>query len=287
MLMKKRIDQQCPFCQTIFKTYITSKGNPSRRFCSHKCSQHSNLERSRAQRKEKAKWRIQIPEGTFCACGCGKPLTTKSTWDYRNNRMRKFLPYHFAKKQKVIKQCLKCGKEFEISYAQRARKFCSHICASAFNGDARIGTSRTIEVPHQCPICGKEYSVNKSALEYGRNATCSVECGHQLAGLMKRVPIDKAVSPQTHRRNYTKAFPRTLCNKCGYSKVPEILQLHHKDENCSNGAFYNLEWICPNCHMEEHYLRRTGPFKLHIKKHHSSHHDFEPSHSRDVSNCTD
>lgn len=46
------------------------------------------------------------------------------------------------------------------------------------------------------------------------------------------------------------------CGRCNYNKY-EILQVHHKDRNRSNNELENLELICPNCHLEEHYLKKS------------------------------
>ena len=42
------------------------------------------------------------------------------------------------------------------------------------------------------------------------------------------------------------------CDRCGYSKKPEILGVHHKDRDRKNNELSNLEISCPNCHSEEH-----------------------------------
>ncbi len=46
------------------------------------------------------------------------------------------------------------------------------------------------------------------------------------------------------------------CGRCTYSKY-EILQVHHKDRNRNNNNLANLELICPNCHYEEHYFKKS------------------------------
>ena len=46
------------------------------------------------------------------------------------------------------------------------------------------------------------------------------------------------------------------CEKCSYSKI-EILQVHHIDRNRVHNELENLELLCPNCHYEEHLLRKS------------------------------
>ena len=46
------------------------------------------------------------------------------------------------------------------------------------------------------------------------------------------------------------------CERCSYEKF-EILQVHHRNRNRKDNAIDNLELICPNCHYEEHFLRKS------------------------------
>lgn len=56
------------------------------------------------------------------------------------------------------------------------------------------------------------------------------------------------------------------CERCGFSQVPEILILHHKDRNRRNNRRSNIELLCPNCHESDHFLNRDGRFKPRRKK---------------------
>ncbi len=48
------------------------------------------------------------------------------------------------------------------------------------------------------------------------------------------------------------------CERCGWDKAEEILQIHHKDRNKNNNAINNLEFLCPTCHLYHHFLEGTG-----------------------------
>ena len=52
----------------------------------------------------------------------------------------------------------------------------------------------------------------------------------------------------------------SVCERCGYCKMPEILEVHHKDRNRENNTIENLEVLCPNCHQEEHYSEKDGRY---------------------------
>jgi 5-methylcytosine-specific restriction endonuclease McrA len=51
------------------------------------------------------------------------------------------------------------------------------------------------------------------------------------------------------------------CEECGYNDIPEILHVHHIDRNRKNGSLSNLKILCPNCHMEDHFIAKDGQYK--------------------------
>ncbi len=55
--------------------------------------------------------------------------------------------------------------------------------------------------------------------------------------------------------NGLKALERAgfKCEICGYNKIRDILEVHHRDGNRKNNTMENLEIRCPNCHKEHHY----------------------------------
>ena len=141
--------------------------------------------------------------------------------------------------------CTICGKAVyrrpvEIK-RNKSRVFCSMIC---------YGISCRKEVP--CLICARPIlaSLNKK--------TCSRPCANKhREGIKYKInrPRDKVVSERALKirlLNEKGAF----CEICGYDKY-EILQVHHKDRNRNNNILDNLSLICPNCHCEEHYLRKS------------------------------
>ena len=50
------------------------------------------------------------------------------------------------------------------------------------------------------------------------------------------------------------------CEKCGWNKIPDIFEVHHKDRNRQNNELSNLELLCPNCHQSHHFAEKTGRF---------------------------
>lgn len=61
---------------------------------------------------------------------------------------------------------------------------------------------------------------------------------------------------------YTKARAHygNKCMDCGWDTHPEVLQVHHVDENRKNNKLNNLMVLCPTCHNVRHFLNKTGIF---------------------------
>ncbi len=147
----------------------------------------------------------------------------------------------------------------------RLYRFCSKKCyatnrARLFAEGYLVRTPKEVTVTI-CAFCGKEFSQDKSPSN--RRTTCSEHCARRVGGM--KMKGRSSLSPTTHRRRLKAARP-PQCERCGYDKEPGILACHHDDENKQNGADDNLRWLCPNCHMEEHYARKTGPYKLHNRR---------------------
>jgi len=73
-------------------------------------------------------------------------------------------------------------------------------------------------------------------------------------------PLIKPESAASKYRSTALSVKEQKCERCGYSKYPEILVVHHTDRNRKNGVKENLELLCPNCHEEEHFLNSDGRF---------------------------
>ncbi len=119
--------------------------------------------------------------------------------------------------------------------------FCSQIC---------YGLSSRKEIP--CLVCGKLIlsGLNKK--------TCSRSCANtHREGIRYKMgrPNDKVKSQQALKLRLL-AERGKKCERCNYEKY-EILQVHHKDRNRNHNNLENLELICPNCHYEEHFLKKS------------------------------
>ncbi len=250
----KRIEKPeiaCKICSKAFKQRSTG----TNLYCSHPCAAIGRANDRRAQHQEF----IDHTTPVACACGCGNPLANKTKWDYAAGRPRRFLPHHKAPAPKVAKECPACHKTFSLApWDAKRRTFCSRGCATKSAVISPRFTNRVEKVGRTCPVCSATYLARPREIEQGRHLTCSQACGRVLVGI-NRTRTNK-MCPSTQRRRVLKQRePR--CERCGYDNIPEILTLHHKDENRLNGEDSNLLVLCWNCHMELHFLARTGPYK--------------------------
>lgn len=62
------------------------------------------------------------------------------------------------------------------------------------------------------------------------------------------------------------------CSICGYNRMREVLQIHHRDGNRSNNQLSNLVVLCPTCHAETHQnrdiVRTSGRPEENMRKRH-------------------
>lgn len=141
-------------------------------------------------------------------------------------------------------KCIVCNKPVykRPKEIQRndGRVFCSMAC---------YGISCRKENP--CVVCGT------LILASANKKTCSRSCANKhRTGIQYKInrPKDKVKSQQSLKIRLLKVRGNN-CERCAYGKY-EILEVHHKDRNRNNNDVNNLELICPNCHAEEHYLKK-------------------------------
>lgn len=125
-------------------------------------------------------------------------------------------------------------------------------------GQSCYGISCRKEIP--CVIC-------KTPILGGlHKKTCSRACANKNRAKIKHHGIvtfrDKVKEIRAIKLRLLKNRGKT-CERCDYHKY-EILQVHHIDKNKHNNKVGNLELICPNCHAEEHFLKKSWLKKVKI-----------------------
>ena len=153
-----------------------------------------------------------------------------------------------------VRYCLNCGKP--IIGGDSKKKFCNNSCAASYNN--RLRSTKK----HYCLNCGKEIKLGKYC-----NSICCAEHKEKQQlerwkngeenGLSGKYGISEYVRHYIFEKNESK------CECCGKNYINpytnlSVLQIHHKDGDCTNNKEENLQLLCPNCHaMTENYGRRN------------------------------
>jgi hypothetical protein len=151
----------------------------------------------------------------------------------------------------VRAKCPVCGKDF-VSRADQPGKTCSDKCRSTLSRQ---------RVKYPCDWCGKFFEIVKSKVAVSKSGLrfCSRICKDTAqrleSGILALQPphYGSGKSSESYRAIAFRAHGKK-CNRCGYAKFTEVLDVHHKDRNRENWSPENLEVLCPTCHREEHFL---------------------------------
>jgi len=169
----------------------------------------------------------------------------------------------------VTKVCLNCEKEFEALTKEVSRgygKYCSKSCSSVHIGIMRKEQNSNKNLPNtSCTLCHKAIYVTVKRIKSSKHGVYFCCREHKDLALRKESGINKAL-PTHYKANeiseyrlvYLRAKNIICCELCNYDKIPQILEVHHKDRNRENNNLDNLIALCPNCHMEEHYHNLDG-----------------------------
>ena len=118
------------------------------------------------------------------------------------------------------------------------------------------GSSRRYKaVKLPCLVCGKEILMRDEKDAYKRKHFCSRKCkdaGQRIGGVKEIQPPHYGNVSSDYRAIAYRSYEK-VCKICGYKEYPEILQVHHIDENRNNNKVENLMVVCPNCHSKIHH----------------------------------
>jgi YHS domain-containing protein len=232
--------------------------SPNPKLCACGCGHH--LSSKRSVKYNYLPFHAKTPPTPkICACGCGSQLTGKASW-------AKFLLGHHRRKPLKTIKCQICGEEKQVAQA-RKDKFCSRKCARKNSVEHLVKYPKAIKgfsrVEKSCTICGETFTKFPHELKDGQRYFCSIKCATLFRENVKLYTPASSVNAQRKKAFATRPH---RCQKCGYNKIPGILQIHHVNENKLDGRPENIEIICPNCHEEEHFFRKSGRFSPHKRK---------------------
>jgi len=226
----------CQYCKKEFD----AEENKTK-FCSRKCFVISRMGVPHRKRARITK---------ICE-GCGKDFEVFKSWNYRRFCSLACRHNFFFKKNKTIIEnieiiCSYCGKHFVFKKIGNIKipKYCSPKCRSAHWYHTEI---------KNCFQCGKP--LQKQFMERVKYKFCSEECRKESQKIRLESVTRQGVKRALKRRGIV--FER--CADCGYDKYPQILGIHHIDDNPINHSIDNLIIICPNCHSIRHNRHLIKP----------------------------
>lgn len=162
---------------------------------------------------------------------------------------------------KFMKNCLQCNNLFSPEPREVARgygKFCCLKCSCIYNGNRRK-KDRTPNVT--CAMCHSDFYKNPYQIKKSKSGLvfCTPACKGQaqkIGGIVEVQPEHYGTS-EHYRKLAFKHYPNK-CEICEYAKFPDVLEVHHRDNDHQNNTIVNLAILCPTCHVETHFISKTG-----------------------------
>lgn len=166
----------------------------------------------------------------------------------------------------ISKTCSYCHNSFEASLKEHNRgnaKYCCRKC----NYDSKKGITKLQTTNCVCTFCSKAFYRNTSKQKNAKSGLqfCCRKCKDDAQKLSSNI---KAIHPSHYGtgnsipkyRKIAFANLEVKCNRCGFEKYPDILEVHHKNLNRKINTLDNLEILCPTCHQIEHFKSKTGRY---------------------------
>ena len=158
----------------------------------------------------------------------------------------------------IIKvHCLIHDLNFETKYENVSRDNRKHHICPQCQQEDRDKKYANQRITLKCAYCGKEFTrtlshANKSKSELyfccreHKDLAQGLNSGENFETLR---PDHYGTTVKNYRDLAFRNYPHQ-CAVCGYNEEPQILQVHHKDENRKNNSLDNLIILCPNCHWK-------------------------------------
>jgi hypothetical protein len=162
----------------------------------------------------------------------------------------------------MLRNCNHCATEYtaEQRYLSRGQGlYCSRSCSAKANTLARKPQANVT-----CAHCGENFYKSPSKLAQSASGLyfCKRACkdaAQRIGGLSAIQPAHYGISLADYRQLAFENYPHK-CKVCEYDKYPEVLEVNHIDCDRSNNSLDNLEILCPTCHVEYHFLTKTGRY---------------------------
>jgi predicted nucleic acid-binding Zn ribbon protein len=158
---------------------------------------------------------------TYCSRGCSYEASNKKKKE-REEILKE------EKKNKSIKTCLACNKEFQT---KKDQKFCSTECREATNKNKRIDKYvSNLNKNYKCKVCNKKF---KSEYKNMKRSFCCEECEIEYKRIKKRA-FRKTTKGKEEKHNWN--TKRRLKNKSQFVEKVNRKEIYERDK-----------WICQLC----------------------------------------
>jgi hypothetical protein len=251
----------CSGCGIAFSVSLKSSTRPAPKYCSRECFKKHGMSAMR----NKAYAALAKERGS--TQGHKKPRTRlckvcDGVIDRKPSKHRTYCSQKCWETRSAHKPCINCGVLLRTP-PSKGRKFCGRACRYDWQSK-----HRRKERTETCKNCGNVLEFRPSL----KRKFCNRQCTNAYRKASSKPKADGRIV--VVRKNGTlkwqRKFARELydnkCSRCGYSSIPEILQVHHKDSNPRNQDEENIELLCPNCHEAHHFLTKTGRFGSHTRR---------------------
>lgn len=161
------------------------------------------------------------------------------------------------------------GRKHEVTVKCNKHNYTYTLLAS------RLLDKRTARVPLFCPQCKEEYyaprlkticaycgkPIDRSSARAKNSKSGLYFCCREHKNLSQRISsgaVFDVLRPEHYgvtesRNTYRKnafAYYSNECANCGWNEDPDVLEVHHIDENRSHNKLENLIILCPTCHKK-------------------------------------
>lgn len=158
------------------------------------------------------------------------------------------------------KECLYCKQIFLADPREVNRgnaRYCNKQCV--YNSRPNLVKPRKPNV--KCAFCEKEFY--KKECHFARSKSGLYFCCREHKNISQRIGGIKEILPASYGtaktdnpyyyRNIAFSSKPKICERCGYNANEKAIIVHHKDRNRENANLENLEVLCCNCHVLEHF----------------------------------
>lgn len=149
----------------------------------------------------------------------------------------------------MLISCDYCKKEFNKKPSQ-IKMYKTHYCSNDCYNKNKV---KSVKV--YCSTCNQE--IIKMPSDIKKSKTGDLFCSHSCSA--KKTNITRSLYKSAYRSKAFRELPNH-CEICGYNKLINILQVHHKDRDRTNNDINNLQILCPTCHHENHFEQKDGMY---------------------------